>query len=56
LAFDPVWEEPETPSHEQAEQWFAAAFHLHRLLAHNAADADKLKARLKRCEEKLKTP
>ena len=31
-----------------------AAFHLRQLLAHKAGDSEKLKARLKRCEEKLK--
>jgi hypothetical protein len=36
------------------EQWFAAAFHLRQLLAHKAGDADKLKERLKRCEDNLK--
>jgi hypothetical protein len=53
-AFDPVWQEQEAARHEKAEQWFAAAFHLRQLLAHKAGDADKLKERLKRCEEKLK--
>jgi hypothetical protein len=56
MAFDPVWQEQEAARHEEAEQWFAAAFHLRQLLAHKPADADKLKARLKRCEGKLKTP
>jgi hypothetical protein len=28
--------------------------HLRQLLAHKASDADKLKQRLKRCEDKLK--
>jgi hypothetical protein len=55
-AFDPVWQEQEAAHHEKAEQWFAAAFHLRQLLTHKAGDADKLKERLKRCEEKLKQP
>jgi hypothetical protein len=55
-AFDPIWQEREAARHEKAGQWFAAAFHLRQLLAHKPADADKLKERLKRCEEKLKTP
>jgi hypothetical protein len=55
-AFDPVWQEEEAARHEKAEQWFAAAFHLRQLLAHKAADADKLMERLKHCEEKLRQP
>jgi WD40 repeat protein len=55
-AFDPVWQEQEAARHEKAGQWFAAAFHLRQLLAHKAGDVARLKGRLKRCEEKLKTP
>jgi hypothetical protein len=51
-AFDAVWQEQEAARHEKAGQWFAAAFNLRQLLAHNAGDAVKLKERLKRCEEK----
>jgi hypothetical protein len=56
MAFDAVWQEQEAARHEKAEQWFAAAFHLRQLLAHKPADADKLKERVKRCEEKLRLP
>jgi hypothetical protein len=53
---EPEWHQEQADKHEKDKQWFAAAFHLRQLLAHNPADADKLKERLKRCEEKLKQP
>jgi hypothetical protein len=56
MAFDPVWQEQEAARHEKAEHWFAAAFHLRQLLPHKPRDPEKLRERLKRCEEKLKQP
>ncbi len=40
---------------EQAKRWFAA-FHLRQLIAGQEADAEELKERLKRCEDKLRQP
>ena len=50
------WHRQEADADEQAAHWFAAAFHLRQLIALAEPDADKLKTRLKECEEKLKQP
>ena len=46
----------EADDDEKAGHWFAAAFHLRPLIALAEPDADKLTARLKVCEDKLKQP
>jgi WD40 repeat protein len=51
-----AWHRSQAQEAEDAEQPFAAAFHLRQLLAHNPADADKLLERLKSCEDKPKQP
>ena len=50
------WHRQEADADEKAAHWFAAAFHLRQLIVLAEPDAEKLKARLKECEEKLKQP
>jgi WD40 repeat protein len=50
------WHRREADESEQAGRWFAAAFHLRRLIVAGAADADQLRERLKRCDERLRQP
>src|SRR5262249_19942359 len=48
------WHRQEADAGEKVGEWFAAAFHLRQLIAGKEPDADGLKERLKRCEERLK--
>ena len=50
------WHRVEAANSPAKQQWFAAAFHPHLLLAGKEADAEQLKERLKRCEGALRQP
>ena len=50
------WHRAEGADSEAKLQWFAAVFHLRQLIAAKEPDADKLRARLKDCEDKLRQP
>ena len=46
------WHRQEADAGEKAGQWFAAAFHLRRLIVAEEPDAVQLKERLRRCENR----
>jgi hypothetical protein len=50
------WHREEADASEKVGQWFAAAFHLRQLIAGKEPDADRLRERLKGCEDRLKQP
>jgi WD40 repeat protein len=50
------WHRGEAQESETKQQWFAAAFHLRRLIDAKEADVEQLQGRLKRCEERLRQP
>jgi WD40 repeat protein len=49
-----LWHRREAADSEQAGQWFAAAFHLRRLIDTKPADVEQLRERLRHCEERLR--
>ena len=50
------WHRGEAQESETKQQWFAAAFHLRRLIDAKEAAVEQLQGRLKRCEERLRQP
>jgi hypothetical protein len=51
-----LWHRREAAECEKAADWFAAAFHLRQLIALDEPDAEKLRERLKLCEDRLRQP
>lgn len=50
------WHKRQAAEAAQVKQWFAAAFHLQRLIAGDPEQAAEYRRRLARCEDALREP